>query len=352
MFVVKCKDIEAILKDYRVAGKVKGFSELQRYNYESGEPNSKEVRLIVRVDLENARPLVMRFKNEENVSAELIESQCRFAETLRQNGIITPEQYKANGRFANEYCIGGYDVVVTVEQFAENEIKLVNEAVAEKTGELLGRMHAVSERNDLHVENAVLFNPFERNDLFDYEGFLSVGDSLTEEAKAVFDDITRLYHAYMEVLAPLRQLPKCAVQGDISECNLYLTPAGEVGVFDFNRAGDNILFCDAVMQAVFEARLMDYPEDAGDGYETLILRSFLKGYGAVRQFSEQERQWFPYLYAIINAFWSADIRWAEDSLLSAHKAGNTEAVRRWLTEIHRRLLVLLKEKDTLPGKSG
>ena len=39
--------------------------------------------------------------------------------------------------------------------------------------------------------------------------------------------------------------------------NLYQAASGEIGVFDFNRCGDNNLFCDAVMQAVFEARLMD-----------------------------------------------------------------------------------------------
>ena len=82
---------------------------------------------------------------------------------------------------------------------------------------------------------------------------------------------------------------------------------------------------------------MDYPENRDDSFEAKILASFWKGYCSVRAFSQEEREWYPYLCAIINAFWSSDIRWNEDSLMNAHTAGNVHAVRQWLETIWKRL---------------
>ena len=289
MFNITGNDVEAILRDYGITHGIDGITELQRYNYERKDPASKEVRLIVKIALDNGAPLVMRFKNETDVTIELIESQSRFANLLKENGVITPEQHMANGRYANWYNIGGYDVIVTVEEFVENEVKLVDSAIARKTGALLARTHAIAEQCDI------------------------------------------------EALAPLKPQPRYAVQGDISDCNLYLTAEGDVGIFDFNRAGDNVLFCDAIMQAIFEARLMDYPEDSAEDFESQILNAFLDGYRSVRSFTHEERELFPYLFRIVDAFWSFDMLWREDGLMNSHKAGDTEAVMNWLKVIWERI---------------
>ena len=340
MFSITLEDVMSILHDYDIAVRINNISELQRYHYERNDPKSKEVRLIVKVDLEDASSLVIRFKNEEDVTLELIESQSQFAAVLKKNNIITPTQYQANGKYANWYSIGDYDVIVTLEEFVENEVKVVDEVIAKKTGELLAKTHTIAEQYNLHIENDVLFNPFAHNDLFAFDAFMSLGSTLEGDDKVLFDKIVDAYNSYMEVLAPLRNRPQYAVQGDISDCNLYLTKWGEVGIFDFNRSGDNILFCDAVMQAIFEARLMDYPENKQDDFETKILESFWKGYCSVRSFTAEEQKLYPYLCAIIDAFWSSDIQWNEDSLMNAQKAGDVESVRRWLSTIYERLALL------------
>ncbi len=337
MFTITQDDVAAILREYNIIGEIKAITELQRYHYEKHDPNSREVRLIVRGDLEDGRSLVIRFKNEADITRDLIESQSLFADMLKRNGIITPQQYQSNGRYANWYTVDGYDVIVTIEQFVDNEIKVVDEAIAQKTGKLLAKTHNISEQYDLHVENDVLFDPFKHNDLFAFDAFLSLEHSLTGKAKALFNLIIEKYNTYMEILVPLTQRRKYAVQGDISDCNLYLADDGDVGIFDFNRCGDNILFCDAVMQGVFEARLMDYPENKGENFEAKILSSFWKGYCSVRNFTEEEKQFYPYLRTIIEAFWSSDIRWDENSLLNEHKAGNSDAVMHWLEIIWKRL---------------
>jgi len=333
MFKITCEDIASILQDYGIVGRIRNFFELQRYHYERNDPNSREVRLIVKIELEDGVPLVIRFKNEDDVTIELVESQSQFADVLKNEGIITPMQYRSKGSYANWYTIGGYDVIVTLEQFVEKEIKVVDEITAKKTGELLAKTHNIAQQHNLHISNDVIFNPFEHNDLFDFDAFASLSRCLMGEDKTLFDKITDKYNTYMEVLAPLRKYPQYAVQGDISECNLFLTDEGDIGIFDFNRAGDNILFCDAVMQAIFEARLMDYPENIDEDYEAKILASFWDGYCSVRILSREEQEWYPYLCAIIYAFWNFDM----DSLLNAHKAGNSDGVRQWLEIIWKRL---------------
>ena len=135
---------------------------------------------------------------------------------------------------------------------------------------------------------------------------------------------------------------KYAVQGDMSECNLYLTDGGTLGVFDYNRAGNNRLFCDAVMQAVFVARLMDYPDEKETEFEAVLLKAFWKGYCSVRNISKKEEGWYPYLYAIIDAFWSADIRWNDDSLMNACCANECARIYKWLTIVWSRIISLVQ----------
>ncbi len=341
MFSVHRTDVDTVLRDFGISLESKDISELQRYDYEHNDYDSnEEVRLIVKVETASGLPLVIRFKNEADVTINSMESQSRFADVMRKSGIATPFQYQSGGFFARQYQINGYDVIVTVEQFAENEIKAVDPVIAGKTGELLARMHSISEKKDLHVCNKVLFDPFAANDLFDFESFMLLESGLVhDDERVLFHRIVQKYNAYMEVLTPLKRQPRYAVQGDISNCNLYQTRSGEIGIFDFNRCGDNNLFCDAVMQAVFEARLMDYPNDSGREIEAEVLTSFLKGYCSLRNFSEEQQNWYPYLYAMINAFWSFDIRWSDGSLTNAVKNGDRERARKWLETIWQRLIL-------------
>lgn len=337
MFEVSLRDIEQIAKDFGIFSKIASCVELQRYHYERGNPESKEVRLIDKVTLADNASVVIRFKNEEDVSLELIEKQSRFAELLRQNGIPCPMQYKASGSFAKWYTISGYDVIVTVEEFVDGELSCVDKEMAEKTGKLLARMHNIAEKQEFHVENAVLFDPFEKNDLFSFADFKSIGEKVTGEDQVLFQKIVDKYEEYMELLSPLRLEPRFAVQGDISDCNLYQSKDGTLGIFDFNRCGDNNLYCDAVMQAVFEARLMEYPESYAGKNESIILPAFFEGYQSERPFNDTQRKLFSYLYAVIDAFWSQDIVWSGDSLKKAWERKDFAAMHDWLEVIWKRI---------------
>lgn len=338
MFTITKEDISSILEDFGITSKVSVFTELQRYHYEKDNPDSKEVRLIVKVDLDNGQSLVIRFKNEDDVTFDIVNAQSKFANLLAKHSIETPTTYMTNEQYARWYSINGYNVIVTVEAFVCGELHEIDERIAEKTGRLLARMHNIAEEADFHVQNDVLFDPLRRNDLFSFRDFEAQKDFLLKLDETLYNNIVQEHAHVFQKVRIFENEPRYAVQGDLSNCNLYQTADGRIGIFDFNRCGDNVLYYDAVMQAIFEARLMDYPNEIAGKQESIILSAFLKGYHQERPFTTEQREVFPYLYALVSAFWSSDIKWDENSLCHAVEAGDTETARQWLKEIHRRIL--------------
>ncbi|MBR4435758.1 MAG: phosphotransferase [Clostridia bacterium] len=328
MFNITLKDIDRILRDFGIETNAESFTELQRYNYDSDEPDSKLVRLIVKVETQTGEAFVIRLKNEKEVTEEILEQQCAFQTLMLQNGIITPRAHTACGHFVRNYCLNDYNVLVCVEEFVQGQLRLVDEAAAEKTGELLARMHNIAEAVNAHIANKVLFDPLQKNDLFDFGVFDSNKEYLMQVDKALYEAIvskTKAHFDYLEAFAPAARY---AVQGDISDCNLYLNESGDIGVFDFNCSGDNVLFFDAAMQAIFEARLMvDYPEDIASDPESVILPAFLRGYDRIRPFTAEERAAYPHLYALCTAFWLMRLRWDDDAIINAIKEDDRQKVR-------------------------
>lgn len=311
---------------------------MQRYHYEKENSESKEVRLIIKVDLDNGQSFVVRFKNEDDVTLDIINAQSRFARLLANQCVETPMTYTANGQYAQWYNIDGYDVIVTVETFVDGELHTVDEDIAEKTGRLLARMHNIAEEADFHVKNDVLFDPLRRNDLFSFQDFETQKNFLSALDETLYNNIVQEHAIVFQKIRIFENEPRYAVQGDISNCNLYQTVDGRIGVFDFNRCGDNVLYYDAVMQAIFEARLMDYPKEIAGKQESIILSAFLNGYHKERPFTEDQKEVFPYLYALVSAFWKLDIVWSDNSLCHAVEAGDAETAHQRMEEIYSRIL--------------
>lgn len=341
MFTITDKDIHMILSDYKIQAENFTVEELERYHYEEEEPESRQVRLIVKLNLNGGMPLVLRFKNEEDVTQETMEAQSRFAALLYEHGIVTPKVYASEGVFARCYTINGYDVTVMVEDFEDGEIKAVDLKTASETGQLLARMHNIAEEADFHVYSKVLFDPLDQNDLFSFDEFNKYKSELDAIDSELYHSIVQKYEWLVSKIQPIGKEPRYAVQGDISDCNLYRTQDGTLGIFDFNRCGDNQLFFDAIMQAVFEARLMDYSEELAGQHEEAVLSAFLEGYQQIRPFSKEERAVFPYLYALVSAFWLFDVKWSENSLSHAIETDDVDAVHQWMNEIYKRESFLL-----------
>lgn len=338
MFTVDKKDVAKILVQFGVYGEVSGTEELLRYHYERDNPDSKEVRLILKVSFLDRAPMVVKFKNEDSVTQTMVQEQTAFSEHLASQGVPTARYYRSEEGYVLRRTINGYTILITAEDFQPGEIKTVNPSIAERTGRLLALTHNISERDRRHTGAPVLFDPFDRNDLFSFEIFEAFGPRFQGEDEVLFRRICRAYQEHMERLAPLRGRERYAVQGDISDCNLFLTPDGRVGMFDFNNCGDNILFCDAVMQGVFEARLMDYERTLTEAYSQELFDSFLAGYQSERPFSEEERAMVPHLCAIIAAFARIDLIYRADCLEKRIETGDREGVTAMLREIERRIV--------------
>lgn len=337
MFTVTEREIDPILRDFGIQADCAKLHELERYHYEKEDPSSTELRLIVKAELTDDRAVVIRLKNEKDVTLDIVNEQSRFAAALAEQGIETPKLYASDGQFARRYRIGGCELIVTVEDFVPGELREIDEKTAEETGSLLARMHNIAESAELHVHNEVLFDPLRRNDLFSFEEFAKHRDFLLGVDAELYGEIVSAHASILQKVRAFENGPRYAVQGDISDCNLYRRADGVLGLFDFNRSGDNVLYYDAVMQALFEARLMVYAKDLADEPEPVILPAFLRGYHRERAFTEAQKATFPYLYALASAFWLGDIRWNEGSLRHAVEKADTDAALRWMREIRRRV---------------
>ncbi len=320
--------IETVLHGYGICEPIAEISELLRYVF-----SETEIRLILKVSFASRNPVVIKFKNESDINADVIEKQSAYAELLAGNGIPVARPFQDHGKYVTRISACGYEVYVTVEEFRDGEIQSVDLSTAYRTGELLAKTHDIAEKNDCHVDFPVLFDPFESNDLFFVKEFEEMGAKLEDEDRECFDRIMERYHEHMECLLPLQTMEKYAVQGDISNNNLFVTNDGEIGLFDFNRCGDNNLFCDAIMQAVFEARLMDYPEE-NEPTEFELLENFLRGYQSIRPFRADEIERIPHLYAVISAFWGIDLIYdEEESLMKLLEKNDKLAVSKKLADI-------------------
>ena len=82
MFTITKNDINSILRDYRINAECSSLTELQRYYYEKEDPTSKQVRVIVRVDLVDGRSLVVRFKNEDDAPQDVLGKENKLLFTV------------------------------------------------------------------------------------------------------------------------------------------------------------------------------------------------------------------------------------------------------------------------------
>lgn len=78
---------------------------------------------------------------------------------------------------------------------------------------------------------------------------------------------------------------------------------------------------------------MVYAGELSGKQEESILSAFLKGCHWERPFTKQQIEVFPYLYAIVPAFWLMDI----NHLINSIKAGKSDAAHEWMEEIQKRL---------------
>ncbi len=353
IFTVTAADIKHVLQAFGIEQEPTEWKEITRYHYEENDPSSNEVRLILSVKLSGGNGLIVKFLNETEHPRSQVEEQSQFSEILRLSGVSCARKIPVSGsseQYTLPMTIDGREVYVTAEDFVLGELKSITEENAFEVGVLHARAHQISEKKQCHVSGRTLFDPFEENDLVFYNIFKELSSKFPLEFQSLIDEITTLYENHMNALEPLRAAPAYAVQGDISNCNLYRAPDGSIGMFDFNNCADNRLMCDTIMQGIFLSRLMDYEEPATPEFSLQILKSFLRGYCSVRKISPEEQQYFPHLYAIINAFWVMDIKYGENSLRTIVEKYEKENSPQ-LSDLIRQKLIYIKSVLSDAGRS-
>ncbi len=311
-----------ILPAFGIKSEVLECGELLRYQY----PEPDQMRLIFKATCADRAPLVIKLISERDHPRALMEEQSAFSEHLRKHGIPTARRYPAAQEYCAEIKIGGVCAVVTVEDFMANEITLIDGENIRKIGGMLARAHNIAAWDDCHVNGKTLFNALDRNDLFSYAYFVALKQRFAGEGSELFAEIQERGAKRLRGIERLRVRKMYATQGDVSDCNLFQTPDGQIGMFDFNNCGDNYLLSDAILEGIFVARLMDYVEPITEEAGRSLFLAFMDGYEEERSLTAEDMEIIPDLYAVTNAFWLGDLEYGEEALVKKLEIGEQEAV--------------------------
>ncbi len=324
--------IHAVLELY---GLDTAFSEQKEYISYNGEYGDGLIKIILSVLPESGRRVVIKILHEGDdllKDRAKIEKQSAFSEFMRQSGIKTPMRYMAKGRYCNEYVYNGIPCNVTVEDWCGEEIREINTDIAYKIGELMARMHILSLKNKCEIGCGTLFSAAYLNDVDAFQKFCEIGEngnldrSVVEKIKGLHDEKTEAIRAVWE------SLPKAAVQGDISINNLVYEN-GEITVFDYNNAGDEVLVSDLVLEGLLTAYEMDLPEDADPDFCERLFPAFLNGYLSIRKLSEEEASAAWIIYTLYHSLWFSRIVYNDASLEKLVKREDYTAANKLLSKM-------------------
>ncbi len=314
--------IESILKRYDIHEPV-----VEQRMYIHAIENVKWMKLIFRVTLANGRLLVIKILHEDDdITAEMekVEKQSCFSEMMRRHGIQTPVRYKTAGRYVAPFTYHDLPCFVTVEDWCGAEITEINTDIAYQIGELMARMHTISLANKCEIGHGTLFSAAYWNDVDAFSDFCEITKNEKLE-QTIVKQIKTLRDQKLESLrAVWEELPKAAVQGDISINNLVQSERGLI-VFDYNNAGDEVLISDLVMEGLLTAYEMELPDNTPVSCREKLFPALLKGYLSVRPLNETESKAAWEAYTLYHSLWFTRIIHNEGSLGKLVANGNYDA---------------------------
>lgn len=202
----------------------------------------------------------------KNQTLDGIKNEISIETQLATVGVITPKLLAGpESKFYAE-IEGSY--ITCSKRIEGKHPELATEDISRKIGITLARFHA-----------AVTQLPFAGNswlipEAANREISNLPQDALGSEIKAQAESSLGILGAY---------LPRGFIHGDLHFGNLLLTEEGEIAIFDFEDAGENILILDIAMSAL---SLYDHNETADEE----LLTSLIGGYESIRQLTPLEKQ--------------------------------------------------------------
>ncbi len=336
--MIENEHIESILTQF---GFAPVFTDLK--SYANTVEDDGWMKIIFRVTLENGKMLVIKLLHEDkDLEAEhqKYEKQSAFSEAMRAHGIRTPVRHQTEGVYCIRYVYRDLPCIVAVEDWCGDEITEITVDIAYRIGELMARMHTISLENSCEIGHRTLFSAAYWNDVDAYPDFCEItADEKLDQSVAA--QIKALHEEKLErIRAVWENLPKAAVQGDVSINNLVDSEDGLI-VFDYNNAGDEVLISDLVMEGLLTAYGMDLPEGVPASYREKLFPAFLNGYLSVRPLSEAESEAAWEVYTLYHALWFTKIVYFDGSLQKHVESGNYDAAN----ELLRQILVDMTEED-------
>lgn len=321
-----------ILSLYKIQEKVSAIYNFIHYYNE----HSAEVKIVSKVEFTDRNPLVVKITKENEHPFHKIESQSEFSEYIRSQGVLTPKRYANDGKYCVHYQLNNLIVGVTVEDFLGDELKAIDFTLSYKIGQLLGKIHRISEDGKCLIGSNTIFNFCGYNEVSGYEKFCELGDTGNINSE-MYLKIKGLYTEKFDRFKKVwDRLPRFATQGDISINNLAMID-GNLGIFDYNIAGDETLVGDMVLEGLLTANEMELAEGLTDNDRIELFRRFVEGYQTERSLSNDEIKVFGDIYVISSAFWFTKIKYNENALEKLVERKETDQVGKLLEGIYSEL---------------
>ncbi len=333
---METEDIEKILRLYGID---EAFDEPTVYINDCD--GDDYLKLIFSVTLANGKRVVIKLvygevlvygEIKEADLHRILENQSIFSEFMRNQGIRTPKRYQSEGQFCREYIYRSLPCSLTLEDWCGHELTEINIELAEKIGRLMAEMHMISFKHHCEIGRGTLFSAAYANDVEVYEDFCRLCQD-ERLAQDVVERIKKVYNTHIEKLRAVWDgLPKTALQGDISINNLVYED-GELTIFDYNYAGDEVMVSHLVLEGLLTAYEMELPQDVDKSYREALFPALLKGYLSVRALSEEEMEAAWLIYTTYHALWFSRIKYNEESLEKLVARGDYISANYLLREI-------------------
>jgi Ser/Thr protein kinase RdoA (MazF antagonist) len=302
--------------------------------YFNFQENPSEVKFIAKIKFETKKPLIIRITKESHIDNSLAEKQSIFSEKMREYGINTPKRYSMNKKYVLEFSHEGHILNCALEDYVGSSIKKLNIEKLRDIGSLLGKMHLLSETNDIKLNTTgYVFNLLGVNEVIKLDKLVELHNQYNLDKKF----LSRIQKSYNLILSKvstkLESESKYGVQGDSSLSNLVFKN-DKTWIFDYNIACDEYL----VIQFVLEGLLLSYEEEYADN-STFDERfdSFTKGYFEERKLSAVEKEVFPLILKVSKALWFTKIQFNESSIEKLLKKSEFKLVYEILDNISKLL---------------
>jgi len=335
---IEIKNLVNALNLYNITSQITDF----KFFINDYNNKTSEVKVITKVEFSNRTPLVVKFIKENNHPHHIIEKQSIFSEYLRSQGILTPKRYMRGENYCAKFQLGSMSLDVTVEDYWGEEIKTIDYRLAYKIGQLMARIHCISEKGNCYIGNSTIFNIVGYNEVSGFNKFVELGESVSIDS-FMYQKIKEIYTAKLEkIKLSWNRLSRYATQGDISINNLTYI-GEEIGIFDYNIAGDETFVGDMVLEGLLTANEMDLAHGLSDIDRKELFRCFLQGYIEERPLTDDEKNVFSDIYSISSGLWFTKILYHDNSLTKLVEHNEYDKVNLLLHEIYNTLC-----KDNFP----